>query len=308
MHRIPRLLVAGVGAGVGKTVTLLALAAAFKQRGLVVAGFTLGPDEHDGPVIAAATGRATHVLDPWLMGRQTLRRTFAQGSQGADIALVEGALGLFDGLSPTSDEGSTAELARWLELPTTLVLDGANLGGSVAAVARGFERFDPRVGLVGLMANRVDGADHAQSLGRALEAAGSAPLLGWLAETELVSYAGRGLGPGPRDRAWLDKQRMESLAVLAEACFDVDGLLARARAATPLPVLEGPSRAPRRARIAVAVDEAFDRYFRGRPGAPGGRRGGVGPLLASARQLAAPSGGSAPGGRCAGEFYRRAGR
>lgn len=226
-----------------------------------VAAFTLGPDGHDAPLLEASTGRPAHCLDPWLMGRQTLRRTFQRGSKGADIALVEGALGLFDGISPTSDEGSSAELARWLELPVLLVLDGSNLGGSVAAIARGFERFDPRVAIGGFVTNFVDGMGHAGALRAALEAGGSARLLGALPLNETLRHSARDLGPAPRDARWLDDPRRVELARAGERGFDLDALLALARGATPLPPpLELVGRA-RCTRIGVALDAAFDRHF-----------------------------------------------
>jgi cobyrinic acid a,c-diamide synthase len=261
MLRIPRLLVSGIGCGVGKTSVLLALAAGLRARGLTVAAFTLGPDGHDTPFLEAVTGRTVHCLDPWLMGRQTLRRTFQRGAEGADVCLVEGALGLFDGVAPTSDEGSSAELARWLELPVLLVLDGANLGASVAAVARGFERFDPRVPIAGLLLNHVEGAGHAGVLRSALEARGSAPLLGALPACEELRHPSRDLGAQPRDLRWLDDARRAQLAKLAARHFDLDALTDLARAATPLPPpLELTRRRPV-VRIGVALDAAFDRTF-----------------------------------------------
>lgn len=261
MHRVPRLLVSGIGCGVGKTVTLLAVAAALRRRGLKVATFTLGPDGHDAPLLEAVSGRAAHCLDPWLMGRQTLRRTFQRGSEGADIALVEGALGLFDGVSPTTDDGSSAELARWLELPVLLVLDGSNLGGSVAALARGFERYDPRVAIAGFLANHVSGEEHGEALAEALAAGGSARLLGALPTDPALRHPGRDLGIGPRDAGWLDSERVAALANLAERHMDLAALLAIAGSATPMPDSLELTRHARRARIGVALDAAFDRYF-----------------------------------------------
>jgi len=261
MLRIPRLLLSGIGSGVGKTAVMLGIAAAMRRRGLAVASFTLGPDGHDAPLLEAVTGRTTHCLDPWLMGRQTLRRTFQRGLAKADIALIEGALGLFDGIAPTSDEGSTAELARWLELPVLLVVDGANLGASIAAIARGFERFDPRVSLAGLIANHVGDPVQVRALRTALEACGGAPLLGGLPTSKSLAHPGRDLGPGLKDADWLDAACIERLARITEEHLDLDAILALARAATPLPEsLELAQRRPC-ARIGIAFDAAFDRHF-----------------------------------------------
>ena len=111
---IPRLVIAGTASGVGKTTVTVALTRALRSRGLSVATFKCGPDYLDPTYHARAAEGACHNLDGWMMGRDAVLQTFARATRGADIALVEGVMGLFDGASPTSDEGSTAEIAKWL--------------------------------------------------------------------------------------------------------------------------------------------------------------------------------------------------
>ncbi|MCU1280489.1 MAG: cobB, partial [bacterium] len=118
-----RLVIAGESSGAGKTTALLALAAALRARGLRVAAFKCGPDYLDPTYHARATGSPSHNLDGWMMGREAVLATFARASRGADVALVEGVMGLYDGASPEGEQGSAAEIAKWLRAPVLAVVD-----------------------------------------------------------------------------------------------------------------------------------------------------------------------------------------
>src|SRR6185369_13623354 len=109
---VARLVIAGTASGVGKTTVTVGLARALRARGLRVAIFKCGPDYLDPTYHARASDSASHNLDGWMMGREAVLATFARASRGADIALIEGVMGLFDGVSPTGEEGSTAEIAK----------------------------------------------------------------------------------------------------------------------------------------------------------------------------------------------------
>src|SRR5713101_10218685 len=114
---IPRVIVGGAASGVGKTTVMAGLARALRERGLKVAVFKCGPDYLDPTYHVRAAGSACHNLDGWMMGHDAVLGTFGRASAGADIALIEGMMGLFDGASPVSEEGSTAEIAKWLNAP-----------------------------------------------------------------------------------------------------------------------------------------------------------------------------------------------
>src|SRR5258708_4961969 len=156
----PRIVLAGVSSGVGKTTVTVALARAMAARGLRVALFKCGPDYLDPTYHARASGRPSHNLDGWLMGRAALLSTFARGARDADIAIVEGVMGLFDGASPTGEQGSTAEVAKWLGAPVVAVVDASGMARTVAAVAHGLATFDPELRLAGLVCNRVGSKGH----------------------------------------------------------------------------------------------------------------------------------------------------
>ncbi|MDI3317486.1 MAG: cobyrinate a,c-diamide synthase, partial [Bacillota bacterium] len=278
--RLPRLLVAGTHSGAGKTTVTLGLIAALRRRGLRVQPFKVGPDYIDPGLHAVAAGRPSRNLDPWLTGREAMLGIFRRAAAGADLALVEGVMGLHDGLGATGREGSTAEVAALLRAPVLLVADASGLSRSLAAVARGYRDLDPEVPLAGLFANRVGGAGHAALLREAVEELAGLPLLGWLPPLPEVALpeAHLGLFPAPEQREL--EAKLARLAAALEEATDLDRLLALARSAPALPepaVPPGPAGsqggpgtsagrpAPqpgaRRPRIAVALDEAFNFYY-----------------------------------------------
>src|SRR5256712_1332325 len=159
--RSPRLLVvAGVASGVGKTIVTLGLLAALRRRGLIVQAFKVGPDFVDPGFHELVTGRTSYNLDGWMCGRDHVLATVARHAGDADLAVVEGVMGCFDGLDGTSDDGSTAQVAKWLGAPVVLVIDARAQSRSAAAVVLGFERFDPALNVAAVIANRVGGDVH----------------------------------------------------------------------------------------------------------------------------------------------------
>ncbi len=260
-HTIPRLVIGGVSSGVGKTTVTIALARAFGARGLRVALFKCGPDYLDPTYHARAVGHATQNLDGWMMGREAVLATVVEATRAADLAIIEGVMGLFDGATPTGDEGSTAEIAKWLGAPVVLVVDAGGIARSVAALVDGFTRFDPGLAVVGTIANRVGSRGHADLLRKAL---GASPLFGALpCETE-HAFAERHLGLRTADEEALPDALLDHWGARAAEWIGLDALLERARLAPPLPDEAAPPRSPaadRRARIGIARDEAFHFYY-----------------------------------------------
>jgi cobyrinic acid a,c-diamide synthase len=172
--------VAGTASGVGKTTVALAIIAALRSRHLTVQPFKCGPDFIDGGHLAAVANRAGRNLDTSMLDAEANRQTFSRASANCDTAVVEGMMGLFDGVTGSSEEGSTAEIAKLLDLPVVLVLDAGNSARSIAAVVRGFEMFDPRLRFAGVVLNRVAGDTHFRMLNSAIRQSSAVAVLGWL--------------------------------------------------------------------------------------------------------------------------------
>ncbi|APD10581.1 MULTISPECIES: cobyrinate a,c-diamide synthase [Thermus] len=252
-----RLLLAAPHSGAGKTTLSLALALALRERGLRVQAFKVGPDYIDPTHLEAATGRRPYNLDGFFLDEGGLLALFRHGARGADFALVEGVMGLFDGKDPVGRVGSTAQVARLLRLPVALVVDAKGMAGSIAALVRGFRDHDPEVPLVGVFANRVGSERHAELLKEALAPLGL-PLLGWLPQDPALALPERHLG------LVLAGEVAPPLEALRRAFrVDLEATLRLAGAAPPLPEAPSflPERRPPRVRLAYAWDRAFRFYY-----------------------------------------------
>ena len=264
MVALPRLVIAAPASGCGKTTVACGLMAALRARGLAVSGHKVGPDYIDPGYHALATGRAPRNLDPFLCGEELIAPLFRHGAAGAQVAVVEGVMGLFDGASREDDPdfGSTAHVARLLGAPVVLVVDAARAGRSVAALAAGFAGFDPRTPVAGVILNQVASDRHERLLRDALAGAGL-PVYGVIRRAEGIITPSRHLGLIPAaERAALAGQAIDRMGALIAASCDLDALLALAARASVLP---GPawSAPPATARttpapaIAIAGGAAF---------------------------------------------------
>ena len=253
---IPRIVIAGTHSGCGKTTIASGLMAALVTRGLEVQPFKTGPDFIDPSHHTLICGRASRNLDPCMMGEAGVLRTFADATTGADIAVVEGAMGMFDGTGGT-DTASTAHIARILKAPVILVIDAHAVSRSVHAVIRGFMDFDPRVKIAGIIYNRIGSDRHREMIAREE----IVPALGWVPRQEECEVQSRHLGLVMAHESPALKQFGR---VIAESC-DLDRILAVAAAARLLAVPGGTAKKPhtshRRAVIGVARDPAFCFYY-----------------------------------------------
>jgi cobyrinic acid a,c-diamide synthase len=267
--KAPRLLIAGTSSGVGKTTLTLGLCAALRRRGLDVRVFKCGPDYLDPTYHRIASGHAVHNLDSWLMDAAALRATFQRNA--GEVSLIEGVMGLFDGASPTTLTGSSAEIAALIAAPTVLVCDASGMARSVAAIAHGFASFEPSVRVDGIVCNRAGSRGHLELLRQALAERSQGPrFFGGLCKHAAPSFPERHLGLrtarelelAPALGAWADE---------VERGCDVDGLVALARSApdlappsTALGLRTAPvasSASGTRCRIGVADDAAFHFYY-----------------------------------------------
>ena len=227
------LLVSGTHSGCGKTSLTLGLLAALARRGMRLAPFKTGPDFIDPGLHGLACGRVSHNLDSWMLSAKTNRDIFSRHASGADLALIEGAMGLFDGASGASEQGSAAHMAKILGVPVLLVVDVSGMARSVAALARGFSGFDPDLRLAGVVCNRAGGPGHREFLAEALDMAGI-PVLGFLGRDPELAMPSRHLGLVTAQDLTIGPDWTNRLADWVEAGIDLDGLL-RALPETDLP-------------------------------------------------------------------------
>ncbi|GAB3986717.1 hypothetical protein GCM10027615_79580 [Plantactinospora veratri] len=184
MIATPRVVVSAPSSGHGKTAIAVGLLAALAARGLDAAGFKVGPDHTDAAYLGLAAGRPGRNLDPRLVGSQRIAPLFAHGSADAEIAVVEGTMGLFDSLAGRPEVDSTAAIATTLRAPVVLVVDVGSMGQSVAALAHGFRAYDEMLWLGGVILNRVASDRHEQLLRDALDDIG-VPVFGALRRRDL---------------------------------------------------------------------------------------------------------------------------
>ncbi len=259
--RIARLIVSATSSGAGKTTVTVGLLGALRARGLKVAAFKCGPDYLDPTYHARAAAGVSHNLDGWMMTRDALLATFTRVASGADIAVIEGMMGLFDAATPTGDEGSTAEIAKWLAAPVLLVVDASGMARTVAAVARGFATFDPDLHLAGLICNRVGSRGHLDLL---RQTGADPPILGGFPAKKEHAFPERHLGLMTADENNVPAESIAAWGALAAQWLDLDAIIAIARSAPPLDVSQAPAPAravAARVRIGVAFDQAFHFYY-----------------------------------------------
>jgi cobyrinic acid a,c-diamide synthase len=262
--------IAATGSGVGKTSLTLGLARALVRRGLRVRTFKVGPDFLDPTYLAMASGRTCYNLDGWMTSAEYVGRLFARATADADLALVEGVMGLFCGASPDGLEGSTAEIALALDAPVLLAVDAHGAARSLAATVHGFTHFEPRLQLAGVIANQSGSTVHGQLLAESLRAAGLPPLVGAVPRGGLPKLENRHLGLVTADQSGITPAIIDQLADALEQYVDLDAIIALAGADssrhTPCAVADGARRVPATGRAAafrlgLARDEAFHFYY-----------------------------------------------
>lgn len=262
----PRLLVAGTHSGVGKTTVTLALLAGFRAQGRLVQPFKVGPDFIDPGHHQMASGRESRNLDGWMLGADLNRMTFQSAAQDANLSIIEGMMGLFDGSSPINEIGSSAEMAKQLNAPVLLVVDGSAMARSAAAMVFGYTYFDPDVKIAGVVFNRIKSEGHFQLLKDAVEKETKVPVVGYIRPDSDLTIPDRHLGlrmalEGEGSKLYaklvqattnsLDLSRIEQLAH-ASPDWDEPLVQENPRLAEPLgePI-----------KIAVAHDPAFCFYY-----------------------------------------------
>lgn len=258
-------LIAAPSSGSGKTLLTLSLIAWARQQGQSIQPFKVGPDYLDPQLLTAASGRPCRNLDLSLCGEDWVRGSFLRHGSTADLAVVEGVMGLFDGIGPSSD-GSSAAVAAALQLPVVLVVDASGQAQSLAALVRGFQQHDPSLRLAGVVLNRVSSPRHRELLDAVLEGI-DVPLLGSLPRNLSLELPSRHLGLAPAHELERLEGRLEAWASLAQEHLDLGALLPLLQPpSSRVPPLESldaePANGTRRSLLPVAVAQDAAFHFR----------------------------------------------
>lgn len=246
----------------GKTTLSLGLIGALKKRGLKVQPYKVGPDYIDPAHHTMISGYSCRNLDGWMLDQATNIEIFHKHAAGKDFALVEGVMGLFDGSSGDSEEGSTAQMAKWLGLPVILVIDGSKMARSAGAIVHGFEHYDPELNLVGVIFNNVASENHFNHLKNGIRKDSRVKVLGYFPRNAEIKIPERHLGltmPQEINADWQEK-----LVSLVETHIDLDtifSIAARSTRANPPALRATPFAKGDSVRIGIAKDEAFCFYY-----------------------------------------------
>ena len=258
-----RFVLAGTGSGVGKTTFTIGIMRALMKRGLTVQGFKCGPDYIDPTYHTAVTKRPSRNIDSFMMTHDVVRAIVARASQDADVAMIEGVMGFYDGKSPLSNEGSAAHISEITKSPVILIINGAAVARSAAAIVKGFQLLDENTNIVGVIANQLGSKSHFEIVKSAIEKECGIPVIGYLPKDAVPKMPSRHLGLVPAiERGDLDSY-FESLATAIEETVDIEQLLEITKA-EPLHVTQSifdPQDDGREVHIAIAKDAAFNFYY-----------------------------------------------
>jgi cobyrinic acid a,c-diamide synthase len=254
MIPIPRIVIAGTHSGCGKTTVASGIMAAFTARGLKVQPFKVGPDFIDPSHHTKICGRISRNLDPFMMGKEGCIDTFTRATAGADIAVIEGVMGMYDGVDGT-DLASTAHVARILQAPVVLVIDAQGMSRSIHALIDGYRRYDPKLKFSGVIFNRIGSIRHRSMIEPSL----AVPAFGYIPRRQDLAVESRHLGLKMAHEA----DSMGEFGRIIEESCDLNALVAVAGQAPPMkktiPASERDLQ--RGCTIGVALDEAFCFYY-----------------------------------------------
>lgn len=258
-HR-PRLIIAAVHSGSGKTTITAGILAGLRESGKVVQAYKIGPDYIDPGFHRLASRRPTHNLDSWLVPEETLRSIFAQTSKAADISVIEGVMGLYDG--GRGGISSTASIAKLLNAPVLLVIDIKSMADSAAAIALGFKKYDPEVLLAGVILNRAGSESHGKMVEQALKTIGI-PVWGIVRRDAALTLPERHLGLTPAAEEKSSQKTMEKIKKSITDQVQLEQLVQIADSAPDFSLPKEPSdkRPVPKVKIGVASDEAFSFYY-----------------------------------------------
>ena len=267
---IPRILIAGDRSSAGKTTISIGIMSVLRDMGYTVQPYKVGLDFIDPSYHTEVTGRFSRNLDGYLMSEDSVREVFSHASKGADIAIIEGVRGLYEGLEATSDIGSTAQIAKILKCPVILAINARSITRSTAALVSGYKSFDPEVNIVGVILNNIGSQRHAEKARTAIETYTNIPVIGVIPRNDSMKISMRHLGlipalEGRRKVADFDVNLGRIKEIIKEG-INIDRFISIANSAQPLEkpqenIFKERSR-ENKIKIGVALDEAFNFYYR----------------------------------------------
>ncbi len=257
--RIPRITVAGATSGVGKTSITAAIIYGLQKKGYSVQPFKVGPDFIDPSYLTAISNRTTRNLDVWLMGKNGVLKSFVQNSN-ADISVIEGVMGYYDGFGGKSSFASTYHISSLTKTPTLLVLDASKTARSIAATAMGFAKFEKNPRISGIILNKIGSKKHEQLCRDALEKT-RLPILGVIPRDNEMQLESRHLGLIPvKENTSLDK-KIKSIARSLSEFIDIDKIVKLCKKTSALPDISEEKSKKKQTTISVALDESFNFYY-----------------------------------------------
>ncbi|MDM7913484.1 MAG: Ni-sirohydrochlorin a,c-diamide synthase [Methanotrichaceae archaeon] len=264
----PRILLAGDRSSSGKTTIVAGLLSALRRRGLEVQSFKVAMDYIDPSYHTWITGRPCRNLDGYLMAEKAIQEIYAHAASGADVAVIEGVRGLYEGYE--GDLGSTAQIAKQLQMPVIFVVDARSITRSAAALVKGYVDYDPEVQIKGVILNKVGSERHASKARKEIERYAGVEVVGVIRRNDSMHLAMRHLGLVPvlegKTRHEGFEERLDRIREIVEDGLDIDRILEIAREARPLPEVETDlykeNDLGKGIKIGVALDEAFNFYYR----------------------------------------------
>jgi cobyrinic acid a,c-diamide synthase len=265
MNQMPRIMIAGTNSGVGKTTVTLGIMSALVKKGIKVQGFKAGPDYIDPSHHTFVTGNASRNLDTWMMGESACRELFERSAANADISVIEGVMGLYDGSIDSSGHGSSAHLAKVLNTPVILVVNAKGVAQSAGAIVMGFKEFDKEINLAGIILNNIASQNHYDCIKKAIEDSCSVTVLGYLNKDKDITIPERHLGLIPSEEEKINSALYEKLGQMVLETIDTDRLLDTAGAAGIFPDYNKSifinRNDPLNITLAIARDNSFCFYY-----------------------------------------------
>ncbi|MEJ6950414.1 cobyrinate a,c-diamide synthase [Natronospora cellulosivora (SeqCode)] len=266
-----RIMIGGASSSVGKTTISLGIMAALSKRGIKVAPFKVGPDFIDPGFHKFVCDNPSYNLDSWLMSKERIRFLFERNMEGKDIGIIEGVMGLYDGFGVEKDNGSSAHLAKIIDAPVILVIDGSGISSSAAAMVLGYKFYDQDLTMKGVIINKVSGEQHYNILKEAIEKHVKIPCLGYLPVNSEINLKSRHLGLIPSNEISTLEDKLEKLTELVENCIDLGALLDLAKSSSSKKYVQQTKKlknpiekykfSAEGLRIGIAMDKAFNFYY-----------------------------------------------